>query len=186
MSCPFLSCPVLSVPYPPIDRFEWTFGLGYCIWGSIQCLNCYLQQPMCYTYGISGKTSCPILSCPSPTPPHPHRQVWMDIWDGFLHLRLNTVSQLQSPMANVLYIWHLRQDIPSCPVLSVPYPPPQTGLNGHLGWVPASEAQYCSQMFYEQIFFNKSWKSYLVCFSFNAFIRSLHNLKISFLAKMFS
>ncbi len=41
----------------------------------------------------------------------------MDFWAGFLHLRLNTVSQLLSPIANVV---HLKQDIPSHPVMSHP------------------------------------------------------------------
>ncbi len=41
-SHPILSCPVCPLP-PPMDKSGWTFGLGSCIWGSIQCLNCHLQ-----------------------------------------------------------------------------------------------------------------------------------------------
>ncbi len=66
---------------------------------------------------------CPILSCQIP----PSGQVWMDIWAEDLHLRLNTV---QYPMANVVCIWHLMQDVP-VPSYHI-HPLCEQDWNGHI------------------------------------------------------
>ncbi len=50
-------------------------------------------------------------------------------------MRLNIVSQLQSPMANAT--WHLSQDVPPMPSV-----PPWTAKKGHFGLRLAYEAEY--------------------------------------------
>ena len=81
----------------------------------------------------------------------------MDIWAEVLHVRLNIVSQMQSPMANVMYIWHLSQDFLS--YLSTPPPPPprlpMDWTEWKFGRGPAYEAAHsisnaisCGQLIY--------------------------------------
>ncbi len=67
-------------------------------------------------YAISAKTSCPVQSV-HPIPSHPGQDK-MDIWVEILHGRLNEVSPMQYPLANVIYLWHLRKDILSHPIPS--------------------------------------------------------------------
>ncbi len=144
-SCPVLSCPSSTPPH--MDIWVGFLYLRLIVWCPFREEHLVARQIFFFlVYGTSAKMS---LSCPIRTPPP--GQDWMDIWTEIYHVWLNTVSQRQTPMANVLYIWHLRQDVP---VLSHPDAPLDrtewtSGLRFNMhGWIQCHKGKLLWPMYY--------------------------------------
>ncbi len=111
-----LFCPI------PWTRLNWYLGWDPA-WEVEYSISKVIPYGQCNIF-MASQARCLVLSHPP----------WTGLngylgWD--LHRRLNTVSLMQSPVANVIYLWHLRQDILSHPILLSPL---WTRLNGPLGW----------------------------------------------------
>ncbi len=93
----------------------WTHFYPMMSHKSSFCLQCPIREKhfvahrifFCICHQSKDVPSHPVLSYPVRL--LPFGQYRRDIWAEVLHVRLNTMSQMQSPMANVLYWlrWHI-------------------------------------------------------------------------------